>query len=159
VPRTESGRRTFGACERRSRGGTPVSSNVSRVSGWVDRRLRWLSLVTAGTISGGNEIALEGDRWFLETLRGIERGRMRAEHGLDVVAGAIAAQWVLRRPKWLRRRTSRERLERSLQAEAKRYGVDVGHEEFRAFSQKIAVLLELVYTGAVPLDAIAFEAA
>src|SRR6185436_10000051 len=109
-------------------------------------------------LSGGHEIAIESDRWFIEAIHAVVRGKMRAEQGIDLATGAVAAQWDRRKPKWLRRRTFRERIERSLRAEAKRVGVDVSHEEFGAFCNKIAVLLELVYSGQVPLDAIAFEA-
>jgi hypothetical protein len=59
----------------------------------------------------------------------------------------------------MRQRTPRERIERALRLEAKRHGFDVAQEEFRAFSGKMAILLELVYTRAVPLDAIAIEPA
>lgn len=134
-------------------------STVSTIGGFLDRRLRWLSLAASGALSSSNEIALESDRWFLEALRSVEKGATRAQHGIDSVTAKVIEQLSRRRPRWLRRRSSRERIERSLRAEAKRHGVDVTQEEFRAFSEKIAVLLELVYTGTVPLDAIAFEAA
>jgi hypothetical protein len=58
----------------------------------------------------------------------------------------------------MRRRTPRERIERALRVEARRQGIDVTKEEFVAFSGKMALVLELVCSGAVPLDAIAIEA-
>jgi hypothetical protein len=42
-------------------------------------------------------------------------------------------------------------------AEGKRQGFDVRRQEFHEFSGKLALLLELVYAGALPLDSIAFE--
>jgi hypothetical protein len=118
----------------------------------------WLSQVSRGVVAGGQMVATESDRWFMGALRGLEGGAAHAQRGIDAAASAVAVQWIRRRPSWMRRRTPRERIERALSAEAKRYGFDPEKEEFRSFSGKIAVLLELVYTGAVPLDAIAFEA-
>ncbi len=46
-----------------------------------------------------------------------------------------------------------------LRAEGRRVGFDVKQHEFHEFSSKLAIMLELVYAGALPLDDIAFEAA
>jgi hypothetical protein len=131
-------------------------------TGWIVRGRRWLSLASRDVVAGSSEVASESDRWFLEALHGLADGAARTQRGIDAVTGeiarAIAAQWLLRRPTWLTRRTPRERLERVLRAEAKRRGVDVSQEDFRAFSGKIVLLLELVYSGMVPLEAVGFEA-
>jgi hypothetical protein len=119
---------------------------------------RWLSLASRDVVSGSSVVAFEGDRWFLAAVRGVEQGATQAQRGIDLLAAAVAAQWIRRRPRWLRRRSSRERIERALRDEAKRHGFDVTQDQFAAFSAKMALLLELVYSGAVPLDAIAFEA-
>ena len=130
--------------------------------GWIVRGRRWLSLASRDVVAGSSEVASEGDRWFLEALHGLAEGAARTQRGIDAVTSevvrAIATQWIRRRPSWLKPRTPRERLERVLRAEAKRRGVDVKQEDFQAFSGKIALLLELVYSGMVPLDAVGFDA-
>ena len=138
-------------------------SGDSPASGWVRRGRRWLSLASRDVLEGSQAVAFESDRWFLGAVRGVGDGAAHAQGGVDAVthalAQAVAAEWARRRPSWMRQRTPRERIERVLRAEAKRHGFDVAQEEFRAFSGNIATLLELVYTRAVPLDAIAFEPA
>ena len=130
--------------------------------GWIFRGRRWLSLASRDVVAGGSVVASESDRWFLSAVRGLFEGATRTQRGIDSVtvgiAHVIAEQWMRRRPSWLTPKTPRERMERMLRAEAKRHGVDVTQEEFRAFSGKIALLLELVYSGAVPLTAVGFEA-
>jgi hypothetical protein len=130
--------------------------------GWVIRGRRWLSLASRDVVAGSSAVASESDRWFLGALHGLADGAARTQRGIDAVTGeitrTIAAQWLQRRPSWLTPRTSRERLERVLRAEAKRRGIDVAQEDFQAFSGKIALLLELVYSGMVPLGAVGFEA-
>jgi hypothetical protein len=139
---------------RSERGALPTS--------WVVRGRRWLSLASQDVVAGSSAVASESDRWFLFAFRTLAEGANRTQRGIDTVTGevakAIVTQWIRRRPTWLTPRTPRERLERMLRAEAKRRGVDVKQEEFHAFAGKIALLLELVYTGMVPLDAVGFEA-
>jgi hypothetical protein len=129
----------------------------------VTRRLgigrQWLSRRSEDVLAGGRVVADESDRWFLGALRGLEQGADRAQGGADAVAAALASRWLRIRPRWLRPRTPRERIEALLRAEGKRQGFDVKRQEFDDFSRKMAILLELVYAGALPLDDISFESA
>jgi hypothetical protein len=132
-------------------------SEENRVSRFFQGSRLWLSRASHEVAVGSEVVASESDRWFLGALRGLEEGAVHAQRGVDALVNAAVGQWIRRRPSWMRPRTSRERIQRTLQAEAKRHGFDVEQDAFRSFSGKIAILLELVYTGAVPLDAIAFE--
>jgi hypothetical protein len=125
----------------------------------LDRSLRWISQRSDDVLEGSLTVAEEGDRWFLGALRGLERGAARAQGGADAVASALAARWTRVRPRWARPRTPRERIESMLRAEGKRQGFDVKRPEFHEFSSKLALLLELVYSGTLPLESIAFEPA
>jgi hypothetical protein len=140
-----------------------VTSADSQLTRWVRRSQRWLAVASRELLDESRTVAFEGDRWFLGAVRGVGDGAAHVQGGIDAlthaVARAIATEWARRRPTWMRQRTPRERIERALHAEAKRHGFDVAQEDFRAFSGKMALLLELVYTRAVPLDAIAIEPA
>lgn len=125
----------------------------------LDRGWRWISRTSEDVLAGGRTVADESDRWFLGALRGLERGVARVEGGADAMASAIGVRLARIRPRWMRRRTPRERIESVLRAEGKRLGYDVKQQEFVEFSGKIAIMLELVYGGALPLRDIAFEAA
>jgi hypothetical protein len=134
-----------------------MTSRETTASGFLRRGRRWLSLASRDAVAGGHAVALESDRWFLGAIRTLESGVSQARQGMGAVSKELGVEWMQRRPKWLRQRTPRERIERLLGAEAKRHGFDIRREEFRSFSTKIAILLELVYTRTVPLEAIAFE--
>jgi hypothetical protein len=123
------------------------------------RGRQWVSRTSRGVLTGSRTVAEESDRWFLGALRGIEYGVAQAEGKVDTLANALVTQLRRIRPRWMRRRTTRERIEAMLRAEGKRQGFDVTKEEFEEFSRKMAILLELVYAGALPLDDIAFESA
>jgi hypothetical protein len=125
----------------------------------LDRSWRWISRRSEDVLAGSLTVAEESDRWFLGALRGLERGAAHAQGGADALAQALAVRWSRVRPRWARRRTPRERIESMLRAEGKRQGFDVKRQEFHEFSSKMALLLELVYAGALPLDSIAFESA
>jgi hypothetical protein len=125
----------------------------------LDRGWRWISRRSEDVFVGSLTVAEESDRWFLGALQSLERGAAHAQSGADALAKALAARWAQIRPHWARRRTARERIESLLRTEGKRQGFDVKQQEFHEFSGKLAILLELVYAGALPLDSIAFEPA
>jgi hypothetical protein len=125
----------------------------------LDRGWRWISHRSQVVLAGGRTVADESDRWFLGVLRGLERGAAHAQGGADALTNALAARWVRIRPSWAKPRTPRERIESMLRAEGKRHGFDVKQKEFNDFSGKLAILLELVYAGVLPIDSIAFESA
>lgn len=117
----------------------------------------WLRVATRDALAGGAHVADEGDRWFIAVVRGLGRGAQRAERGVDVATDALVAQVVRLRPRWMRRRTPKERIEDLLNREGERLDFDVTQAQFRDFSERIATLLELVYTGAIRLDDVVFE--
>ncbi len=125
----------------------------------LDRGWQWISRRSQDVLEGSRTVADESDRWFLGALRGLERGAAQAQGGAGALANALAVHWARIRPRWARRRTPRERIESMLRAEAKRQGFDVKRTEFHEFSSKLALLLELVYAGMLPLEGIAFEPA
>ncbi len=122
-----------------------------------DRARGWLREASRTTLDNGARVADEGDRWFIAAVRTLDGGAQRAERGFDLVAGALFARLARLRPSFTHRRTARERIEALLHREGRRLDFDVGQEEFRAFAEKIATLFELVFTGAIRLDDIAFE--
>jgi hypothetical protein len=125
----------------------------------VERGRRWLSDLSQEALGLGADIATESDRWFLLAVRGVGEGARRVGNSLDAVARAVSAQSARWRPHWARSRTGRERLRDILARVEKRLDVDVSREEFEAFSEKMSQLLELVFTGAISLSDVAFEAA
>jgi hypothetical protein len=125
----------------------------------LDRGWKWISRRSEDVLAGSRTVADESDRWFLGALRGVERGAAYAQGGADALANALGARWTRIRPRWARRRTPRERIESMLRMEGKRQGFDVKQKEFDEFSSKMSLLLELVYSGVLPLDGIAFEPA
>lgn len=128
-----------------------------RDRGRLERVRGWLRVVSREAVANGAHVADEGDRWFVAAARGLGKGAHRAEQSADLVMGLLFDRLDRLRPRWMRRRTPRERIERMLEIEAKRLDFDVTQEQFRPFAEKIAILLELVYTGVVGLDDIAFE--
>ena len=129
------------------------------LSGRLDRGWQWISRRSQDVLAGSLTVAEESDRWFLGALRGLERGAAHAQGSAGALADSLAVRWGRIRPQWARRRTPRERIESMLRAEGKRQGFDVHRQEFHEFSGKLALLLELVYAGTLPLEGIAFEPA
>lgn len=132
-------------------------SSTEDLSRLVQQVRGWLRVASRDALAGGAHVADEGDRWFVAAARELGKGAHRAEQGADIAVEALVAQLARLRPRWMRQRTPRERIEHLLHVEAKRLDFDISQEQFRAFSEKIAILLELVYTGAVRLDDIVFE--
>jgi len=101
------------------------------------------------------DLALASDRWFLLALDRADSGA----HWLKSATLRLGEKPVrLWKRLWPAKRP-RERLLALLRAEARRAHYDVSQPGFQLFSERIAVLVDLVFTGAVGLDDIAFEAA
>jgi hypothetical protein len=102
------------------------------------------------------ELALASDQWFLIALDGADRtARWLKTASERYLAQGSARLWTRLVPA----RSPRDRLLALLQAEARRARYDVSQPSFQLFSERIAVLLELVFSGAIGIDDIAFEAA
>jgi hypothetical protein len=114
---------------------------------------RWRR-VTNELHGGTREAAEESERWFLAVVRGADRCAHWAESSIDGLSALLVAR--IRRSRW-RRRSARERIERVLHAEARRAGISLDEEEFAAFSERMAVLVDLVLRGALPVSCISFE--
>lgn len=125
----------------------------------VDRGRRWLSGISENAIVLGADIAHESDRWFLLAVHGVGHGARSVREGLGAVARVVSERSARWRPRWTRPRSGRERIQEALEQEARRLDFDVSREEFTAFSEKMAQLLELIFTGALSLNDVAFEPA
>jgi hypothetical protein len=105
------------------------------------------------------DIALEGDRWFLSVVHGVDRNVSRAQTGLN----GVASRWLARATSWcapwLRRGSPGERIRAVLRREAKSVCTGQEREAFLEFSERIAVLVELVHAGAISARDVAFESA
>jgi hypothetical protein len=101
------------------------------------------------------ELALASDRWFLLALAGADSGARWLKCQALRLGEQPARLWA----RLLPGRSARQRLLALLRAEARRARYDVSQPAFQLFSERIAALLELVFSGAVAIDDIAFEAA
>jgi hypothetical protein len=101
------------------------------------------------------DLALASDRWFLGALDRADSGARWLKSAATRLGEAPARLW----ERLLPPRSPRERMLALLRAEARRARYDISQPAFQLFSERIAVLLDLVFTGAVGLDDIAFEAA
>jgi hypothetical protein len=114
----------------------------------ANRRARRLASLSA-------DLALASDQWFLGALDRADSGARWLESAARRLGVQPARLWERLWPP----KSPRERLLALLRAEARRAHYDVSQPAFQLFSERIAVLLDLVFTGAVSLDDIAFEAA
>ena len=106
-------------------------------------------------VSGAHQVAVEGDHWFLTTLRGLNEGAQRTKVAASKVGRYLLQESSKFYPSWLRKRTQRERIRDMLLREAKR--AKLSGREYEAFSEQIAILVELVLQGTVKVSEIAFE--
>jgi hypothetical protein len=101
------------------------------------------------------ELALASDRWFLLALDSTDTGARWLKSAALRLGEKPARLWTRLLPP----RRPRERLLALLRTEARRARYDVSQPGFQLFSERIASLLDLVFSGAVRIDDIAFEAA
>jgi hypothetical protein len=94
-----------------------------------------------------HDVSVESDRWFLSSLGALDRGVAWTEHRIINF---------VRRVVW-RRQKPRDRFRELLHSEAKRARLAVPQDEFRLFADRMSTLIELVLSGAVPIDNIVFE--
>lgn len=103
----------------------------------------------------GHGIAVESDRWFVAALQGLDRGMTRARSGV----AEAGHQMIVRSKRWLPRVgedvTPRERIRRAIAREAKRQGFE--REQLEQFAGNIGLIVELVLSGVVNIEDIAFE--
>lgn len=103
----------------------------------------------------GYDIAVESDRWFLAALQGLDRGMNRAGSGLAGAGQLVVARSRRWLPRFGREVAPSERIRRAIAREAKRRGLE--GEELERFSQNIGLVVEMVLSGAVNVEDIAFE--
>jgi len=123
------------------------------------RSREWLEEVSNGVLGHGLDLATESDRWFLTAIRGVSHGARQARHGFGALARATLEASARLRPAWARARLPHQRIRDLLEREAKRLQIDVSTEDFSEFADRMSTFLELVFTGAIQLDDVCFEAA
>ncbi len=119
---------------------------------------QWLAEMSDELADRSADIATESDRWFLLALKGVERGAQQTHDGLGALVKAAISGGSRLVPR-LSKRPPRERIQEMLKSEARRLEFDVSREDFVEFSEKMATLLELVFSGAVDLSDVAFDPA
>jgi hypothetical protein len=117
-----------------------------------ERLLRGLSGVL---VSGARQVATESDRWFLVGLRTLHQGVQSAQSATCDAGRHLVEKSSRLRPAFVRPKSARERVRAMLLNEARRARLSTA--EFEAFSEQIAIIIELVLQGAVKVSDIAFE--
>lgn len=123
-----------------------------RLESELQKGREWVAAFSEEALGHGSEIARETDRWFLLAIRGVSRGAERARVRLRALARVALGRFS-------RRSTTmpRERIRELLRTEAVRLHFDVSHPEFEVFAERMSALLELVFSGAIALEDVAFE--
>lgn len=106
-----------------------------------------------GRVSRGvaGAVSAESERWFRSSLAAVEWSIVWAERR----AGALAARVRF----WPRPKPSRERLRGLLQKEARRARLVVPAAELDLFTERMAILIDLVLSGSIAVHDVAFEGA
>jgi hypothetical protein len=128
----------------------------SRTRRLKDSSERVLQRVSGSLSRGARQVSLESDEWFLTAVAGLGKGARKTKLAIDGIGRSVLGQSRKLRPKWTIKQTPRERIRELLSREAKRSKLALGNE-FEAFSDQIATIVELVLLGKVSLDDIAFE--
>jgi hypothetical protein len=116
---------------------------------------RVLHEISETFVHGAHQVAMEGDHWFLTTLRGLNRGAEHTKLAAHRVGRYLVNEANKLRPSFLKTKTQRERIRAALLREAKR--AKLTGKEFDVFSEQIALLVELVLQGRIKVDDVAFE--
>lgn len=102
------------------------------------------------------DVAEQGDRWFLAAVHGLDRGVGLGSASARKLAGRFSQRWKkLRASRWSSE-AARRRIRKAVLAEARRAELDTSNEDFRAFTENVATLVELVLTGAIRLHDVGF---
>lgn len=117
-------------------------------------RLEALSL---DVFDGVRQVAGEGDRLFVLAIAGVGGGIERARSGIEGVRHRVSLERVATRLGLRRVESTRERIRQLLVEEAGRASIAVSAEEFELFADKMALLFELVLSGAVSVEDIVLE--
>jgi hypothetical protein len=126
------------------------------------RRLKELSERVVQELSetilySARQVATESDVWFVAAVKRVDRGVRRTRNAVGQFGRYVVAKSSKLSPRWLRKKSHRERIRAMLIREAKRSNVKLSGQEFDQFSERIATLLELVLQGSVSVADIAFE--
>jgi len=132
-------------------GAAPANGKRS-LKGVSQRVLREVSELI---VEGAHQVAQESDTWFLTALGGLNKGARHTQAAASRFGRYVLVETNKLRPSWLKQKTQRERIRSMLLREAKR--AKLSGREFEAFSEQIAVLVELVLQGTVKVSDIAFE--
>jgi hypothetical protein len=97
------------------------------------------------------QIASESDRWFVSIVGGIDRGAQRAQSGVGKLLLSLPGLSASESP--------RQRIQRLIRAEAKKRGLEADERALELFSERIGIMVELVLSGALKIEDIAFEQA
>jgi hypothetical protein len=122
----------------------------------LERGQLWLDDVSDAVLERGADLATETDRWFVQAVQSVSQSAQRAHDGFGAVTQAALARWSRLRPRF-DRRAPRERIRDLLHREARRLDFDVSRPDFTEFSEKMAMLLELVFNGALKVEDVAFD--
>ena len=121
-------------------------------------RVERLSAVSRELGVRSRDIALQSDRWFLALIDGVDKSLERARAG---VAATGHAAWSRSRgwlPRLARSTSPKDRILRAIHQEARRQGLDPTQPGVESFSERIALVVEMVLTGMIDVDDVAFEA-
>jgi hypothetical protein len=117
----------------------------------------WVREISETTATGARQVADEGDFWFLTTVRCLNAGVKHTKSAIERFGFGVYETSRQLTPKWLKRKSQRDRIRIMLAREAKRSKVKLSGEQFEQFSDRIATLLDLVFNGSVGIDEVAFE--
>lgn len=106
-------------------------------------------------VQGAQQVATESDDWFLTALRGLNKGAQHTKATAAKLGRYLIHESSKLAPRWLRKKTQRERIRDMLLREARR--AKLSGQEFESFSEQIAILVELVLQGTVKVGDVAFE--
>jgi hypothetical protein len=106
-------------------------------------------------VHGAHQVATEGDHWFMTTVRGLNRGAEHTKLAAHKLGRYLRNGASKLTPSFLAAKTQRERIRSALLREAKH--AKLSGKEFEAFSEQIAILVELVLQGRIQVSDIAFE--
>ena len=98
-----------------------------------------------------SEMSNESESWFRFSLSAAERSVVWAEQRVGALAGRVRL--------WPSPKRSRERIRLLLRKEAKRAPVVVPPAELDLLMEKMAILIDLVLSGSIGANDVAFESA
>ena len=118
-------------------------------------RREHLGRVSGRILLETRDIANEGDRWFLATLRGVDRGLTWTTGSMAKVGGRALTRIATLKAE-LSRESTKDRMRAALLREARCVALDPAEAEVQVFADNIATLIQLVYEGRIRFADVAF---